>query len=159
MHGPRYVLTEDGDAVYRGHFDDDEEPEAAVSGIRPKLKPILLTTFLRRFTNSETDENAVSLMVAIVDASRDLAKSRFPASEFHVIFWDDEQPSSGKLLAGLEQKEIRVHRISDILTEYRSDPFRYRLHERDRHPNGLTHRMVADYIGREIIGSCSTPPS
>jgi hypothetical protein len=93
-HGPRYILSEDGKAVYAGHFDDTGGP------VFVRLKPQLMKSKIARLI-VETHQNRhahdqanIELFASIVDASRTIVETSYPGCEFHVIFWNSRKPAS-----------------------------------------------------------------
>jgi len=143
--GPKYLLTEDGTAVYQGPFYRRKSFELMV--LNQIQKSFVAASLARRTTDED-----VALTVAVVDKARNLVKRRFPGSSFHVIFWDYwDGPRSDTLLAGYRARGLRSHRVADIFPRYYEDAHRYRLAEDDIHPNALANRLIADYISRAIV--------
>ncbi|MDJ0950457.1 MAG: hypothetical protein QNJ94_16215 [Alphaproteobacteria bacterium] len=143
--GPKYLLTEDGDPVYRGPFQRRNSFQLFV---RTQVEKSFL---MRRLQQRVTVED-IALTVAVVDKARKLVKRRYPGCSFHVIFWDErDNQNSDELLAGFRARGLRVHRVGEILPGYDESRRRYQLDPDDLHPNPLANRLVADYISRVIV--------
>jgi hypothetical protein len=172
-HGPRYVLERDGRVTFAGHFDDvrgvfdDIGDNALVSRVTYHLKKSLLFQEIFGHPGQPTRRRKVqgddiTLFLGIVDFTRNIFESRYPGGEFHVIFWDDKDLShendkeSGScetcnaVIEGLYGRGIKVHVISDILTDYHSDKQKYRI-SHETHPNALAYRLIATYLTEDIL--------
>jgi hypothetical protein len=79
-------------------------------------------------------------------------EARYPGCEFHVIFWDDKNFKDYKeVLEELKRKKIRVHLITDILSDFYGKQSEYRISKYDRHPTPLAHEIIAEYVARKVI--------
>ena len=147
--GPRYVLTETGDAELAGHFDEGH------GEFRKWLFENLNTSHMYQQifgVNSAVSDADISLFVAIVSRSRDLLKVKYPAVEFHVLLWGySENENFVSLHDALMEKGITVHSVSDILPEYETNPGLYQIDADDTHPNALAHEIIALYVADKII--------
>jgi hypothetical protein len=155
-HGPRYRLRDNGELVYDGRFDEASNMPEETIVRRSTAYELLSQSFLFKEIHRGTviqSEN-IALLASIVDASRRIAESRWPGSEFHVILWNDRFDPKGKMLEwALEEGQFALHRISDIIPDYLGDKGKYQIHEEhDSHPNALAHERLADYVVREVIG-------
>jgi hypothetical protein len=158
-HGPRYILKDDGNVVFTGHFDDDEKKwknnHVVLSKIKAKLKKsaILTKTIFRKRSLKSSD---VDLFIAIVDRARKIFEMRNLGNKFYVIYWDIYsedyiQKVQKEILKGFYIKGIRVYLISDIMTH--SDYYlKYRISPHDGHPNKIAHKIIADWVLTKILG-------
>ena len=55
------------------------------------------------------------------------------------------------VIDGLEVDGFDLHPITEILPDLATSRSRYRLHEFDGHPNEFAHRLIGEYIIREIL--------
>lgn len=137
--GPIYTLTEDDELIYGGQYDVRRESRSEI---------------LRGLVDLRVTSYDIDRYIAIVDASRGRIESRFPGTQFHVLFWDDSEDSdAAKIVDGLRQKGITVHLISEILPGFREDGLKYRVGRLDDHPSPLAHRLIAEYVNKTIIGA------
>jgi len=146
-HGPRYVAGADGVRL-AGRFDDDE--------VNPPWK-VWLTKWLTYDTlfgkRRPAGSDELHLYAEIVDAVQALVRLRYPGAEFHVLIWDDHGLAlHDRVLEEFQARDLRLHRISDILPGYREDKSRYELNIYDHHPTAATHAAVAEYIVRVVLG-------
>ena len=88
------------------------------------------------------------LYIGIVTQAATETALQFPRSEFHVLFWGVKETG---LAPALGKRGIRVHRVRDLLDDYRKQYSRYILHELDRHPNAFALDRLSEYVGAEII--------
>jgi hypothetical protein len=146
-HGPRYILDENGQVVFTGHFND-------YKGINSKLTSLLQRSAIISKIPSKYSEEEINLFIAIIAKSRELFERNYQDAEFHVIFWDNEwhnvRGELDRVLQGLQAREIRVHLISNILPDYNVNSAKY-LIDSDWHPNALAHRLIADYVVKNIL--------
>lgn len=143
-HGPRFVLNEEGEVVRRGFFDDDRLKSAAV-----KLGD---SEVLRRFITPSVGAGEIALFAGIVGKAAKTFEERFPGSEFHVIVWDvDTFPLMAEVMDLLKKRNLRVHRISHIITDIVERRGDYRIHQHDRHPNKRAHERIAEYVSSRIV--------
>ena len=145
--GPEFILAENGAATYRGQFrrDRDSVPEMIKARLR---RSFIMQLLIERFLVTDAD---IALFTAIVDSSRRLVERRYDGNEFHVLVWDDNSRLSEELVAGLKEKGIRVHLISEILPGFSDMPQQYVLSEQDGHPSREAHRFIATYVSEQII--------
>ena len=146
--GPRYTSRQGGGATLAGRFDD--------AAVNPPWKTWLgryltyATLFGRR--RAANDEE-IRLYADIVDSARSFVEQAFEGAEFHVLVWDnDGLPAHDRVMRALEPKNLRLHRISDVLPGYRENKARFELSVHDHHPNAAAHAAIAGYILREILG-------
>lgn len=95
-------------------------------------------------------------MVEIIDASRNLFETKYPESEFHVIYWGPQADIREEMVSQLRVKNIPVHFVREIIPDYEANEWKYRLHERDPHPTKTAYSLVAEYISRNIIGNATS---
>lgn len=143
-HGPRFVLDSAGEVVRKGFFDDDWLRRVAVNlGNSEVLRPLITPTVAAE---------EVALFVGIVERAGKTFEERFPGSEFHVIVWDAQtSPFMTDAIASLKDRGLRVHRVSDIITDIVDSPDQYRIHRHDRHPNRRAHELIGTYVAKQII--------
>jgi hypothetical protein len=145
--GPEYMLGENGEAIYRGQFRRDRN--SVSERIKGRLRQsFIMQLLIERFLVTDAD---IALLTAIVDSSRRLVERRYAGNEFHVLVWDDNSRLSAELVAGLKEKGIRVHLVSEILPGFSDKPQQYVLSEQDGHPNRQAHESIADYVSEQII--------
>jgi hypothetical protein len=149
-HGPKYMINENGEAVYQGHFDDGKIPESLVC--QKAKNQLRKSCFISRVFLKLINSNDIRLMVGIIDGTKRFLEKNHPGCEFHMIFWDKWKMSlSEEVLSGLKEKGIRVHLVSDILPDYCENKVKYQLSEVDDHPNKLAYELIAEYISNNII--------
>jgi hypothetical protein len=95
----------------------------------------------------------INLYLSIIDEARRVARAKFPAAEFHVLLWDEDNLDNRTISDGLRRRGIDVHLMSGILPNYEPDDLNvtYRIHERDPHPNALANELIARYVVGEIL--------
>jgi hypothetical protein len=151
-HGPKYILSENGELVHKGRFIDEKNPEHIIlKKVKNQLKKsfILANLFFKPRSINKDD---IRLMIAIIDASKTILENSYPSCEFHVVFWNTQTDWMGeKILSGLKRKGIKVHLIIDILPDYYKEKSKYVLHEFDTHPNQLANKIIAEYISSKIL--------
>ena len=160
--GPKFVRTDNGSVVQRGHFED-EKKGGFLAGLRRfhyslpnEAKHYLEKSALYKgllYLHRPVNDHDIDLCLRIVDQSRHTLEARYEGVQFHVLFWDfsGEDPTETKLIQGLRAQNIKVHLISDILPEYRDHENRFEIHPADGHPNKLAYELLADYILRAIV--------
>jgi len=150
-HGPKYSINGNGEVVYLGHFDDEKFSESYITKkIKNQLKKSNLIT---RLFFKIINKNDIRLMVGIIDASKRALTTNYPRCEFHVILWNKPKIRIvEELISGLKGKGIRVHLVSDILSDYYDKMSKYQISQIDDHPNQLAYEIIAEYISRRIIG-------
>jgi len=155
-HGPRYVLGKDKEVIFAGNFDDISLPKIILKYLN---KSLIYRDLLGniRFLNRERD---IDLYIAIVLSAKKNFEKLYPYGKFHIIFWDNRFPADEKPEEILEwtkvhryfiDKGINVHLISNILPDYPNNRLKYDISPYDKHPNVLTHRLIAEYIGKNIL--------
>jgi hypothetical protein len=146
--GPRYVRKQGGGVALAGRFDDAE--------VNPPWK-----LWLRRWLTYDTlfgrrraaNDEEIKLYAEIVDAARLSVEQQFHDAEFHLLLWDDDELDSyDRVMQALEVRDLRLHRISDVLPGYPEDKARFELSAYDHHPDAAAHAMIAGYIVKHILG-------
>ena len=150
-HGPKYILGEDGEVRFVGHFDDAHNP--LFFTIHKQLnKSFTYQTLFQTLRRRNKHEHDIQLFVKIISRSKALFEITYPQSEFHLLLWDDKNEKDRDLiLKKMRENDIRVHLISDILPNYQNVPDSYAIHPLDKHPNALAHEIIAEYIINHII--------
>ena len=149
-HGPKYVMR-DGHLEYDNHFDDVE-----VSFLEKKIETQLTkSSFYKKYfrnVNNYTDQE-IQLFLEIVDASRLELLRDHPTAEFQIILWDrdPEDETYKKMKNGFAKRSMKVHLVSDILPGFPEEQAKYEISVYDSHPSALTHRLIAEYVSREIL--------
>jgi hypothetical protein len=176
--GPRYGLTQDGGVTLDGRLDDKGDYRSPYQWIISQVfKSMILVSALQgKYVHKYSPED-VDLYVSILNESRRAVRSHFPAAEFHILWWDEDNLDNQTIRNEFKERNITVHLMSDILPNYGADDVnqQYRLHERDMHPNAVAVELIAQYVLRKILGeptisgevgagtpphrSAATPPS
>jgi hypothetical protein len=147
--GPRYGLNAEEEAEYLGRLDKVERSKFQ-EWIRWQTQKSSIGRRLMEWRRPVLPEDD-TLFLAIVARSRKLIKEKYPAAEFHVIFWDDDAGTYQHLVDGLRERGIAVHLLSKIIP-YRDDyEARYTL-PLDGHPAPAAHRRIAGYVVTNLIG-------
>ena len=142
-YGPKYSLI-DGELVYSGQFKDPGRLERIINKSTIAHRLLHGTTLLSPNLN---------LYIKIIENTRDGFKKLYPASEFHVIFWDigyiylfdPKGRANERIIRKLESLGIIVHRISDIIPDLEPIDAHYIL-KFNTHPNGKAYRKIAEAI-------------
>lgn len=154
QHAPRYRLGSDGSVYFDGHFDDEKKVS---SWLDEELNWHLGKSSIYRILGKRegrVSEGDVRLLLAIVRRSRNLLAAEYPGIKFHVILWQvrgEDRAIYGDLRDGFRQMNIPVHLVEDILPGYAVDSPTYVLSIRDKHPNALANRILADYVHKKIV--------
>lgn len=161
-HGPRYVLNADGGVQQVGHFDD--VPRTALLDRLRSLHrrfPVQLKTTLgqnalyRLFLRSHraVGQQDVALFTGIVEEAKNFVERTYPGAQFHVLFWDfeDDLPIVDQVLQQLRKHNVVVYPMSTILPDFPADERRYEISPYDRHPNSMTHEMIADFVAQSLV--------
>lgn len=152
-HGPRYVSVPAGGVRRAGHFDDEETAHPWKQWLRRWLT--YDTLFGRRRAARPAE---IALFADIVDAARTHTERVYPAAQFHILVWDNtELPAHDAVLSALQARDLRLHRMTDILPGYRADTARYELGPFDPHPAAATHAAIARYVVTHILGVTHGP--
>jgi hypothetical protein len=151
-HGPRFRLLPDGSVVQQGHFDD---PDPAHNWLTARLRMVLASSLIwQRFFGRpyRIDAPDIALLDGVIRQSARVAHERFPGSEFRVILWDGGDDEKVRLIEqGLSGSNIRLSRMTDAVPDFYHPPDRYLLSRHDGHPNAAWHRIMADYLSRELL--------
>jgi hypothetical protein len=176
-HAPRYRSTHGGRVTAQGNFDTvpDESRYSRMERFwraRGAVGHAVSTTLRKSFLYNRLVSpfrslslEDVQLFIDIVAQSRDVAMTKHPTAEFHVILWDnmfrqrDFQRFLPPVLAAFQDRQIRVHLMSEIMPDYEGSVpnMRYELHPQDSHPNALTHRVIAEYVANTIVQEADAP--
>ena len=151
-HGPRYVLTNDQEVKYTGHFDDIQITSSnnIVSSILEKFKKQLNKSLIIKQINNKREKKVTNydmeLFLGIIDKARNIFEDRYPGSKFFVILWDSDEKHCAPILQGLLNRNIRVHLVSKILPDFKNDKLKYTIDLHEYHPNPLAHKLIGKYI-------------
>lgn len=153
MNGPHYVLDPEGGILRQSHSEYSWYGIRAVLNESHLFRAVSGRLNLIRNMNGDWQKNeAVSTFAALVDRSQKLLRSKYPGLEFHLILWDDGNDDfSDIVMDALNAKDVKTHKISDILGEDLSRNEAKYCIPHDLHPTPLTHRIIAEYVVREII--------
>jgi len=149
-NGPQYELNAQGVAMQIGTFArGKQEPPGKLLRI---LNRSLIVQRLKQFTQARPDEKSADLTFAILQRAQEIVQERSSVAQFHVIYWPADQSLLSLVVDKLERNGFDLHPISTVLPEFNFDRAQYRFHRYDGHPNVRAHRLIADYVGREILG-------
>jgi sirohydrochlorin ferrochelatase len=143
MPGPRYVLAPGGSLLREGNLRDVRERNLLtrlLSGWPPTRR------FLEERDQGIDDETA-AVFIALVEAWASSLRQRFPEISVHVIYWAH---LSNRELPWQRLQDVTVHRIADILPQTDNWEATYHI-PGDGHPNAAAHRLIAEYVVREIL--------
>lgn len=147
-HGPRYVLEPDGRLIFGGRFD--QKPKSWLATHLRLESSQIYSRILgkQRAVNS----NDVDLYLDIVTAARDSLLADYPESEFHVLLWGHESDRTFRhLLEAMNKRKINTHPLSRIIPSYSVLRNHYEVSPSDKHPNALSHDLVARYVVNSIL--------
>jgi len=149
-HGPRYQLTPEGSVVYTGPFDASLwTPGPVEAYVRWQAQKSSIGRLILAWPRSPTRQD-VARFVAIVTQTKRLTETRWPGSEFHVLFWSDGTRMSRRIERELREQGVRVHEIVEAIPGIDRMPSRYRI-PIDGHPTELAHREIARYVTERIL--------
>jgi len=147
-HGPRYVIAPSGGVTLAGHFDDEYKTHPWKGWFSRSLT---YDTLFGKRRSSGPDEAA--LFAEIVATARTFVESRYNGAQFHVLLWDKRYHSNHKqALAALQSRDLRIHCMTTILPDYKTDKARYMLHRFDHHPTAATNGLIGRYVAEQILG-------
>jgi hypothetical protein len=148
-NGPRYVLDEAGVAVQQGSFG--KSPQESQSLLAKVINRSLIYSRLRLFLQDRPDHQGAELVQGILRRAREIVETRDSNGRFHVVYWPSSSPLMAAVIDGLEDDGFDLHPITEILPDLAASRSRYRLHEFDGHPTELAHRLIGEYVIREIL--------
>ncbi len=140
INGPHYTLNENGVII----------SSSSLSPLGARLKGIEIADNKQK----DAEQIEIQTFTGVVKKSKYLLVEKYPGIEFHVIYYDGkDDPFSKSIIKALEEKEINVHRVSRILKDdfWKEKKNPYRI-PHDGHPSPVMHRIIADYVVKEIIG-------
>ena len=148
IYGPKYILNENGEVVYDGHFNKEKLPFAEYLKMCKTLNKMVSR-------HKGYSKKQVDLFLGIVDKSRNLLETHYPGCEFHVILWDNpKQGNNAEVIERLKKPGIRLHLIRDIYKQYQSVLNFNKsqlIIKYDRHPSPFAHDIISDYVVNKII--------
>lgn len=155
--GPKYVLTDNGGVRLDGRFEDNDDfqDRSLVQILGAQIyKSMIYHKIVQGRYVSKYGRGLIDLYLEIIDEARRVALADYPAADFHVLLWDEDNADNRAIREGLRQRGINLHLMSHILPNYRADDLnqQYRIHVRDPHPNALANKLIAQYLIREIMG-------
>ena len=141
VSGPRYVLDDEGEAVYAGTFHGSYSK--TLWGL------INRSNILRRLLSSvwNREPSDVDLFVSIVKKSASILENRYN-SRFYVLLWKPkENPFYPMILSKLLKNGMAVIEIDDILPDFSSAKWKYLIKfPVERHPNELAYEIIAQQL-------------
>ena len=158
MHDPKFELNEQGDAVYDGHFDDHVFELRLQKLQNTFWKMVHKSNVLRSTVTQSVSDEQVDLFIALIRKARDIAQRRYPASQFHVVYWDYGQGDffrvEPRILEALEEHDINYYRVSNILPGYTTNLEQYWIaHPIEHHPNAMANSIISNFLLQNVIFS------
>jgi energy-coupling factor transporter transmembrane protein EcfT len=135
VYGPSYALSRNG-VTYTGPFHGRYVGFALKVLQKSDFFHFVLDRTLYRFALSDED---IERYARILERSAQLARSKY-ASELTVLFWDDDNEESRRIVARLRKTAIPLVPVSDIIP--RSEWKALEL-PGDPHPSPEVHRRLA----------------
>jgi len=177
-HGPKYIWR-NGQLTYGGRFDSQEEDNSyiknKITSFKKKIveqlkklpffnketilaqlkKSYLYNKFLFRQDKYTLTDYDIQVFLEIVNASRTKLAEKFPGVDFNVILWDNDpnDPTYLKIKEGFKTLSIHYHLVSNILPGLSENIEKYELSVYDKHPNPKTHKLIAEYVVKNIIAA------
>ena len=141
--GPRYVLNEQGEAVYTGPFEN-----LYVSNF---MKIMTRSSVWRRWSASTSPSTAadVDLYVGIVTKAAEIFHKRY-GGEFYVLLWPAWPGDEGRyaqVFTKLSANKIRVIKVENLLPDHNPDEGKYRI-PIDTHPSPLAYEKIAEGLAK-----------
>lgn len=151
-HGPRYVLDQQGVLVQQGYFDDHVQTLHEKFFFRQMAKSYIYRFLVLEYRERRpTAGGDLDLFTAVVGVARDEVEHRYPGCRFQMVFWDDPiDDLTSSIIDRMEVMGITLHRVSEILPDWKNKPEKYWLHPRDPHPNAWANALIARYL-RQIV--------
>jgi hypothetical protein len=91
-------------------------------------------------------DGQIALFVALVERSQQELRNEWPGLPFVVLFLDEADPESDRLIGALRAAGVRTLKLSEELPELCSHAGLYRISAHDYHYNPAGHRLLARYI-------------
>jgi hypothetical protein len=154
--GPRYVLDGHGRVELDGRYENMTVPKKdtwwQLITKQVRKSQIYQASYGQRHAR-KYEMNDIELYVGILQRAQEMVRDDYPMSEFHVLWWDEDNPDNRLVIDGLRKRGIDIRLMSEILPNYDVEDINlvYRLHERDLHPNALANELIARYTLREIL--------
>ena len=147
--GPRYGLR-NGVAMYQGHFDDND------TVVKNIFRLLLRKSYLyRRYIQirNKVSDRDIGLYAAIIRKSKENLVNMFPQVKFKVLLWDKEKDDERvvKIKEKLRENDISFTLVSEILPDLQEDNVLYQIGPTERHPNGLAHQLIAEYVVEHMV--------
>ncbi|MBI5674277.1 MAG: hypothetical protein HZC48_00415 [Nitrospirae bacterium] len=171
IDGPQYVMNRKGDIVsspakkFLLKMNVKLRRSYLYNNLYQRLYKVKITSDTQFLSNinktddrswgegeDEIDLKLIKTFAGVVDKSRKLLESKYPGIKFHTIFWDEEKDLGDVVIEELRKKGIVTHKVTDILPGSfiydNKNPYRVPY---DGHPTPLAHKIIANYIVKEII--------
>ncbi len=146
ISGPMYVLDEKGNAVHAGNFNRNIKRYRLRTGILGR------SAFCRKIFNYQRalHEEEKQLFLTVVRQSKRWVDRKFPGADFHILLWDWSMGEDTFIFDAMRREGIIIHDIKQIIPDYQTN-MQHRIGRYDRHPNGATYRLLAEYLGGELL--------
>jgi hypothetical protein len=150
-HGPRYILERDETVVRAGNFDTPRFgllnwAASAIEGFQ---------TWQKFFGHDRQPNNEdFALFLSVIREAAAITRQRYPASEFHVILWDEREDQRQRLSlieSNLRAAGIPIHRLTSAIPDFVANRSQYLISVHDMHPNARMHELLADYVADRIF--------
>ncbi len=138
--GPKYILDENGEAIYQGPF----QHWLIGRGISLLARSVMVRKWFA--ANSSPTLQDAELFTSIVSKAASIFKDRY-GGEFYMIIWPGEMPLYRSSIAKLEASHINIIPVETILPDADTNIEKYRIHPNfERHPNALAYEKIAEYL-------------
>ena len=147
--GPRYVISDTGQVVYTGQFDEfSREKNSNTVWARLFGKSYIYREyFVDRMWVGDAE---VELYLAIVAQAKARLKQKFPGLKFIVLYWDNSTRSHAVALdERLPQIADEYIRVSDIIPDIETNKADWLLYL-DPHPNAKAHKALAEHLAKRV---------
>jgi hypothetical protein len=136
--GPKYILDEQGEAIYTGPFQNLYRREFIKALMRSHIMRLRFS-LMPQITSADID-----LYVGIVKKSANIFHQRY-GGEFYVLLWPEKSQAYTEVSTKLHAQQIKVIKVEDILPDYNTEEEKYRPHiPIDYHPVPLTYEKIAE---------------
>ena len=154
---PRYELQEDGMVKRTGTFAEYSNLQAKSS-----LKNTIWEKITDQFKKSKIAKKAfeiyhwerysdedIALFISVVEKAKFIFETRYPESEFLVVYWDIlDKLSSDNVIQQLRDRRIRVIQVERILPPRTEG---YLLERYANHPPPEAHQLIAEYLVKHVL--------
>jgi hypothetical protein len=124
VHGPKYILSEDGRVHYEGSFDGDYIVTPAKI-ITQLSKSLVINKVKQKYFGNEQkniNDDDINLFIAILKNAKEDFETRYQGSEFHIVFWDGyANERNARVVKKLKRKGLKVHLITQIIPDINNE--------------------------------------